>query len=380
MSMLYFSGQFLRTKPLFLQLKFIHHFISIHFFTNCMKINILSIVKYAFSFALAFGLFWYLYREQDVASMLERFSKVRFEWIFMGIILAVLSHFMRAWRWKIVLEPLGYQPSTGRSFLAVMVGYLANLAVPRMGEVSRCVVLRRTSDVPVNISFGTVITERVIDLCFLVVVVALVVFLEFDKLGVIIAEQFGNQADASAVTTKLILLFALFATGVISVVMLFIFKETLKKLPLYEKIRSFVIGLKDGLLSIGKIAPKSRYVFLFQSIMIWVLYYLTSYALFNAMEETAHLSALCALSVLAMTSISMAIPVQGGFGVYHVVIATTLVAYGLPENLGKDTAFLLHSTQTFAIVFVGAISLLISLLIKNNSHQKVQLKPIHEPH
>jgi len=343
-----------------------------------MKIKILSVLKYLLSFALAVGLFYFLYREQDMGSMIERFYNLRWEWILAGMLLAVLSHFVRAWRWTIVLKPLGYQPSNFSSFLAVMVGYLANLALPRMGEFSRCMILRRTSDVPVNVSFGTVITERVIDLFFLVIVCASVVLLEFDKLGGILAEQFGNQSDASAMTAKLITLFVLLAVGILGVVLLFIFKEHIKKLSFYGKVRDFIVGLKDGLLSIGKIAPKSRYIFIFHSIMIWFLYYLTSYALFSAMEETAHLSPLCALSVLAMTSISMAMPVQGGIGIYHVVIATTLMAYGLPENLGKDTALLLHSTQTFTIIIFGLISLIISLLVKKNNLIHSSNVPTHE--
>ena len=115
--------------------------------------------------------------------MVARFKQVDLTWVYLSIGLSFLSHFVRAYRWNLLLEPLGYDLKSGRTFLAVMVGYLANFIVPRMGEISRCGILQKTDNVPISTGIGSVVTERIIDVLCLLVVILITLSLEFDMLS-----------------------------------------------------------------------------------------------------------------------------------------------------------------------------------------------------
>ncbi|PKO95047.1 MAG: TIGR00374 family protein, partial [Bacteroidetes bacterium HGW-Bacteroidetes-9] len=112
-----------------------------------------------------------------------------YTWIAVAILLGMLSHLSRAMRWKILMEPMGYKPRTANVFMAVLIGYLANLALPRLGEVSRCGILTRYEKIPFNKSFGTVITERAIDMLTFVLLFFFLLFTQSGKLSIYITEK-----------------------------------------------------------------------------------------------------------------------------------------------------------------------------------------------
>ena len=331
-----------------------------------MKFSFAQILKYTISFAIAILIFYYLYKDQDFDQITSLFFKVDYFWIVFSMFLMILSHWSRAWRWALMLHPFGYNVGISRPFLALMFGYLTNMLLPRIGEISRSTMLNRTANVPINLSFGAVITERVIDLLFMCAIAVVTLFLEFDKLGDFLLKTFGN---GEALMQKVYVLVGLGFLGLLGLLVLFLLRNKLKKLPLYEKIAVFLYGLKDGLLSLSKLSKNDQILFWLHSVIIWVLYYFTSYVLFFCIPETADLGFMCGLSILVMTAISIAAPVQGGIGVYHVFVAATFTAYGVESGLGKDFAFLMHSVQTFLIVTAGAISFLISMFLKPKKHE-----------
>ncbi len=323
------------------------------------KKQFFAILKYLLSTALAVGLCWYLYRNQPVGEMLAKFSQINYGWVLLAGVIYLLSHYSRGVRWDMMLKPVGYEAGGLRTFLAVMVGYLANLAVPRMGEVTRCAMLLRTANIPVNVSFGAVVAERVIDMLMMIVITVAIFFLEFDKIGDFILQGL-NQKNANPENSqnKWLILGIVFAIGFGGLVLLWLLRKKIQTLPFYDKVLNFLLGLKNGLLSVLQLDFRSRLLFAFHSLLIWVCYCLTSYCLFFTLPETSVLGLDCALAVLVMSAVSVIIPAPAGSaGVYHYFISTTVVLYGVDSKQGMELAFLMHTTQTLFIMVSGGLAL-----------------------
>lgn len=331
-----------------------------------MKFNFFSALKYIISTALAVGLFWYLYRNQPVGEMLEKFKQIDYKWVIISGAIYLLSHYNRAVRWNLMLKPLGYDAGNFRTFLAVLVGYLANLAVPRSGEFTRCAILNRTANIPVNISFGAVIAERVIDMICMILITVVIVFLEFDKIGDFILQGLNQNSNQNS-SQKYIILGIIALFGIIFLGIIVYFRKKLQQLAIYNKIETFILGLKDGLLSVLRLDNKSKFLFIAHTVSLWTCYCLTSYYLFFTLSETSILGLDCGLAVLVMSAVSVIIPAPAGSaGVYHYFIGNTVVLYGLSQQQGMELAFLMHSAQTFFIITAGSISLIVSLVLANS--------------
>lgn len=313
------------------------------------------------SLSLAIGLFWYVYRKQDMSDLIEKLSHASPIWLIASAITALISHWSRGYRWAIALNPLGYQPQKTTTFMAVMVGYFANAFVPRLGEVARCGVLKRTEDVPINVSFGAVVTERAIDLIILLLLTITTFLLEFDKIGAFVMDQFSEKSGE--MTSKFVLLGILGGIGLLTLLVLYLFRKKLMETAIFHKVKEFLLGMKDGLLSIREMNPTSKVFYLLHTINIWVMYYVMTYVLFFSLEVTSDLSMMCGLTVLIMGGIGMALPSPGGVGTYHAFVSASLIAYGLSQDVGVQFAFLMHSTQTVTVILVGAICFVITLLI-----------------
>lgn len=329
-----------------------------------MKINYLSALKYIISFAIAIAIFAYLYQGQDVGKMFADLLNVKIEWVLLSFVLSLLSHFCRAWRWSIMLKPLGYHVGLFRPFLAVMAAYFANFILPRMGEVTRCTVLQRTNDVPFQQSFGAVIAERAFDFICLIIITILAIFLEFDRLESLLNDIFAGNSSQNSGRISLILGGIVIFGGAGVIAVWFTFKEKIKQMAIYQKILEILVGVKEGFISVLKLKSLDRNIFFFNTVAIWVLYFFTGYVLFYALPETENLSMGCGLSNLAMSGVAIVAPVQGGIGVYHYLISKTLMVYGIPEVSAKYFAFMAHNSQTVLLIGVGSICLIISLFVK----------------
>jgi len=322
-----------------------------------------SFIKYTLSLGIAVLLFWYLYKDTDFNEMLLSFKKADIKWIILSIALAIFSHYLRAWRWNMLLEPIGYNLKTSRTFLAVMVGYLANFVVPRMGEISRCGILKKTDNVAVTQGFGSVVTERVFDLICLIAIVFITLTLEFKRLNEFFLNLFLDKA--SGIQKNYITLIVIGIT-LITVLLLTVFflKRNHRKLQqneLYNKIISFLRQLVEGLTSVSKL--KNPALFWLATIAIWVCYYFMTYVFFFSMDVTQNLGISAGFVLLVLGGIGMATPVQGGIGAFHYLVSAGLLLYGIAEKDGITFAFLLHTTNSIAIIVVGSISLFISMII-----------------
>lgn len=326
-----------------------------------------SFFKYSISLAVAIGLFWYVYKDLNITSSVEKLKDANYSWIFLSIFLSIISHILRAYRWNILLKPAGYSPTLSRTFWAVMVGYLANLVVPRMGEVTRCGVLKRTNEVPMTVSIGTVVAERIIDFLTLMLLVVLGFIIEFERLNEFLSGFLFEQA--AMVGKNLFGLYLLVGIAVVAIIILFIiiriFRNKIKKSPLFLKVRAFLREMVSGLTSISRIEQKAA--FWLSTFGIWVMYFLMSYVVVFALEETSSLGIGAGIALLIMGGLGMAAPVQGGIGAYHALITAVLILYGIKEADGQVFAFILHTSQMLMIIVVGSISLVISMVIRKKS-------------
>ncbi len=288
-------------------------------------------------------------------------------WLLAMAGLAVLSHLIRALRWKMLIAPTGHHAKLSHSFLSLMVGYLVNLAIPRGGEVSRCYNLYKLDKVPVDVSFGTVVVERFVDMICLGMLLVLAFALEYGKLiGFIETLPF----DSISANGKLEILAALFIGGILFLLLVIVIVRRSKKLKAF--VTKTWEGIKTGLTSILKLNHKGR--FAFYSFLIWFLYFLMSYTVIRAFDATAPLGFNAVISLFAIGSIAMAVPLPGGTGSYHVLVPQGLVfLYNIPLNDAVAFTFIFHGWQTLIMILGGGLSLLVtSFLIKK---KKETIKP-----
>ena len=281
--------------------------------------------------------------------------------LILSALVALFSHYFRAERWKLLLKPIGYPIKSSHSFLSVMVGYFINLAIPRGGELSRCYNLYKLNKTPVNVSFGTVVSERVIDLFFLLILIGSVFLIQLDTFLSFFTSLQWNSSPYESNNSYLPPLFI----GFILVVFLtlIIFYRIRKRLMfrLLIKIKSFLIGVKSGLFSILKL--KRRGLFILYSLLIWVGYYLMNYFVMQAFPATSELNLLAALTIFVIGGVALTIPLPGGAGSYHLLVSAGLtIIYGVASDQAVAFSVIVHGWQTLVVIIVGAGSLILSQL------------------
>lgn len=325
-----------------------------------------NIVKYIISLAVAGGLMWYVFKDMDLAAMWAKFQNANHSWLILVAIFTVIAAWSRAYRWNMLLEPVGYKPSAFNSTVAVFTGYFANQLIPRAGEVTRCGTLNRLEKVPVNVSFGTVVAERVFDVVSLLLLIGLAFVLEFGRLSDFFMSLFGEKLGLGQEggSNRIVLLAGVGVIGIgLAVAAWWYYRknaERLRQNALFAKIEGFVLGLVDGLLSIRKL--RSPMAFVFHTVLIWVMYFLSSYVCFFVLPESSGLSLLAGLTVLIMGGLGMSAPVQGGIGPYHILVSSALVLYGLSKENGLALATYIHGTQMILMLILGGISFIITLV------------------
>jgi uncharacterized protein (TIRG00374 family) len=322
-----------------------------------MVAKLKSLTRYLITIAITVVLLWLSLRGLD----LQGENKTDFLWqawqksdkfyLWLMAAFAVVSHILRALRWKMLLEPTGHQVGLGNSFLSLMTGYLVNLAIPRGGEVSRCYTLYQLEKTPVQLSFGTVVTERISDVVCLLILIAFSFYLEWEKL-----KSFLNSLPLSSNNVSIPWWFWIAAVlGIIFLIGIY----TLRK---NEKFLRIINGFKDGLLSVFHL--KNKWLFVFYSFAIWTLYFFMSYLVLMAFPETNHLGFSAVMTLFAVGSIAMAAPLPGGTGSYHVLVPLALTTfYSIAKPDAIAFVFVFHAWQTLLMIVLGVISFIVSNLI-----------------
>lgn len=333
-----------------------------------MKFNLKTLAQFGISLLLAGILIYYISTQIDFNKLLKGFEKVDYTWVWISMLISMVAHISRGLRWNILLKPLGYQIKPANAAFAVLTGYLANYVFPRAGELARCSYVHKTDKLPINIGLGTVITERLVDLVALLIVTLLCFVVEFNKLNsffLFLWNEKWKHLNQSLQNNYWLLIVAvtLFAACIVAI---YLFRNKLAQVSFISKITAFIKGLLSGIMSITKL--QNAWLFIGYTIVIWVAYYFMAYVIFFSMPETATLPPQAGLVVLALASFGMAAPVQGGIGVYHIMVAMALSIYGISQTTGYVLATVFHTSQFVCILATGALSTLLLLFIKSTNH------------
>jgi uncharacterized membrane protein YbhN (UPF0104 family) len=319
--------------------------------------HLLTVLKYALLLSISGALMWYAVRGQDLSRIGHYIRTANYFWLSLSLILSALGYFSRAYRWQMQLDASQNPTPYWRVYHAMMVGYLANLVLPRAGEVIRCSVLRRTAGVPVQVALGTVVTERVIDVLVLLLLVSCTLLLDFKTFWTFINEELlAGKADTIARNPTPLIIAGFIALVLLAGVAYALFRnlEKLRQIALFNKAALFVKGLLAGVFSVLKLRNKGA--FLLHTLFTWVVYFLLSYLAFLCFPETYGLDMRAGLAVLTFGTFGMAAPVAGGIGPYHVLVQGVLLVYGVSKEAGIAYALVVHGAQTLLVVLLGGIS------------------------
>ncbi len=333
-----------------------------------MRKRFFSILQYVIFLGGGIFLVWWQLKDMTAIEKTEfanAFNHANYWLIIPIVIMTLLSHLFRAIRWKYLMEPLGYTPSLKNVFSVVMIGYLANAAIPRLGEILKCTFLARYEKLKVDKLVGTIIVERTFDLLCFVLFIGLTIVIQIKLIGNYIKEKIimiGNASGASWWIYLFTIIF--FITGII-----FFTKFLFKKYPgnkVISKTNIILTGIGEGFKTIKNLKNKKWFVLM--TLLIWGLYLMQVYIGFWAMEGTSQLSIKAAFSVLTLASLAM-IAAPGGIGWFPLFVMETLIIYGIASPLGKAFGWLIWGVSTGIIIIAGITCLLLIPYINRSKNE-----------
>jgi uncharacterized protein (TIRG00374 family) len=332
------------------------------------KKTLSTILQLIIFLGLGIGLIVWRYNAmspKDKTEMFTAFQHVRW-WLAAPILLiGFLSHLFRALRWKLLLQPLGIFPSTPNITFSVLIGYLANTLVPRLGEVAKCTVLAKYEKVPADKMIGTIIVERAFDLVCLLVILFITLGVQYDIIypfaeGLYL--KMFTDSGGHFIWSRIIITGAVLLAGIVAFVLLY---RTIKN----SKIGNIIKGIGEGLKAIGRV--KNKGLFLLHTVLIWSMYTLSVIIGFYALPETEHVTALAGLAVITFGSVGM-IATPGGIGAYPVIVAQVLLLYGISEGIGLAYGWVSWAAQTAIVIFLGLIALIALPLYNRKKDEKAE--------
>jgi uncharacterized protein (TIRG00374 family) len=313
-------------------------------------LNFKKTLKIILPLVLGGFLVWYSLSGISLQTLTKYFKEANYSWIFLGLFFGVLSHLSRAYRWKFMLEPLGFKPKYANSVLAVLVGYLVNLALPRAGEISRATVMTNYEKIPFEKGFGTIVAERIADLIMMLSIVAITLFVQFDFIYKLLTKNFDP--------TKIIIGLTILIIG------FFIFTSFVKKATsgFLLKIKTFVSGLIEGVTSIFKM--KNKWAFIFHTIFIWAMYVAMFWATIPAIEGLqVPLGGILIGFIAGGFSIAAT---NGGIGLYPIAVAGALALFGIAEEPATAFGWIMWTAQTAMIIVFGGLAFLFLPIYNKN--------------
>lgn len=287
--------------------------------------------------------------EEDRQTIYTAIKDAHYGYIFLSLVLGLLSHFSRAYRWNFMLNPMGYYPRLINNILAIFITYIANLGVPRSGEFFRATVLQTYEDIPFEKSFGTIIAERTIDLLMLLITIGLALTLESDLIYSLIEEKAVNPYNV-----LVILLLS-------SLGLYFLVKQLKQSThPLAQKINGLFNGLAEGFLTIIKMEKKWAY--LFHTLFIWGMYIAMFYIIKFSLPETQDLGfeALLIGFIVGALAISAT---NGGIGIYPFSVSLVLISYGISKESSLAFGWIMWTAQTVMVILFGSLSFFLLPLV-----------------
>ena len=331
-------------------------------------------LKLLLSLGLGFGIIYLIFRslsDSDIASIQSYISLADYRWIGLSVLIHILSHVSRAWRWKYTLEAIDLHPKFRNSFSSVMIGYLVNLAIPRLGEASRSGVLARYEKAPFDKVFGTVIAERAADLFMLAFIALVVTLLQFDTFYDLMTQDLSadavNQGAHSPLQkgslldsfkSKLPSLEILAILGFSGILLLGLGVWIIQRSshPIGQKIRQILLGFWEGIRSIFSMEKKG--LFVLHTLLIWALYISMFWVAMLSLEGTREVPVAGVLAAFIMGSLGIVL-VQGGLGAYPFLVMLALSVYGVDSNEGLAFGWINWTAQTLMIILVGVLAFIL---------------------
>ena len=286
---------------------------------------------------------------QDRELIYNYIKNADLRFVLLSLIFAILSHLSRAYRWKYLLEPLGYQPRFVNSVMAVLITYIANLGVPRSGEILRATTMSTYEKIPFEKGFGTIIAERILDIVFLLFFIGLALSLQFELIW---EALMGNEPD----TDKLWIYGSVFLFGFGC--LLFLFKRS--QHPFVQKIKHFFQGLLEGILTIKTMPGKVPFVL--HTLFIWFMYFAMFYVVKWTIPETASLTLIEIIPAFVIGALTIS-ATNGGIGIYPFSVGLMLTTFGISKEAGLAFGWIMWSGQTAIIVIFGSLAFFVLPLI-----------------
>jgi uncharacterized protein (TIRG00374 family) len=334
-----------------------------------MKKRLLTVIQILFFMGLGLGLIYWRYLEMsevDKQAMFDAFDNINW-WMLLPIaIVGFFSHLFRALRWQILLKTVDMRPSVANVTYAVLIGYLANTVVPRLGEIAKCTVLAKYEHTAPDKAIGTIIGERAFDMISLLLIIVLVLVLEQNVAITLLNTYFGKYfiADGSWQWQPIALL------AIIAILAIFGFVYLLRKSK-HTKVGKIITSLGEGIASVWRM--KERTSFFVYTLLIWLFYTLVVYLAFYALDATTGLSFSASLAIIAFGSIGM-IVTPGGIGAYPLIVAGVLILFGINEGVGMAFGWICWCIQTVLILILGLASLIL-LPLTNGTKNQQQIRP-----
>ena len=343
-----------------------------------MKKKIVPILKYLMFMGVGAALLYLVFKDVDLKRTFHEIKAADMRFVMLSILFGIIALWSRAKRWLIVLEPIGIKAGLKESLIAVNVGYFANIAFPRIGEIVRCTIFYRMNGASVTKLIGTVILERVIDLFMLFSLIGIVFIYKMNFFGAFFIDFFKEKLRPllNLNSTQGILLIAL-AVLFLALVFFFIRKLMTKgdSSPLIAKIKNLLQELSAGFRALFRM--KKKWLFIGHTLLIWSMYVAMTWICFFAYEPTSFLSKMDGLFMTVVGGLGMSAPVQGGFGAFHFLVEKALMLYnivpitdtitGEKYSPGLVFATIVHTSQFIMVVGIGTLSLIAFYFVKGKN-------------
>jgi uncharacterized protein (TIRG00374 family) len=326
-----------------------------------LRKKIIQGLKFLAFLIIGVVLLWLAFRNVNFKSLSEGLKEANYFWLILSIAFGFLAFLSRARRWMLLIHPLGYKPAFWHTFYALMAGYLANLALPRIGEITRCVALGKKEQIPADQLFGTVVIERAIDFITLLMIMIIMIFTSGEKINEFLKVSIFiplREKVFNAFGFSWVIWVTLVVTALISFYIIIRYRKNLRRFRFFSKIFDVSRGIINGFKSI--ISLERKWEFLFHTVFIWVNYTLMTWVVVFCIHSTSHLTLGDAVFLLVIGGLAMSAPVQSGLGAFHYIISRGLAfVQGVNLEDGLIYAILAHESQLIFVAIVGTISFFI---------------------
>ena len=317
-----------------------------------MSKKLKSYIKILLPISIGIFCIFFSFRNIGFTDFTKYFYEINYLWVFVGIFLGALSHISRSYRWKYLIEPLGYKLGFINSVLAVFSAYLINYTIPRAGDIARATMISKYEKIPLDKTLGTIVAERAVDVICILTIIATGLIFEFNR----ISEKLISLIENTEISVIIIYV------GVI-ILILFVSNRVLRKSKYYKSILNFFSGIIEGLTIIFKM--EKRVPFILHSIFIWLMYILMFWATSMAFFELHEVAFYQFMISFTLAAISIMLS-NGGIGIYPLAVEESLGWYGVQSTTGLAFGWVSWLSQTMMVIIFGGLSLFILPFINRN--------------